>query len=181
MTQYPARLLERVTPPESEPLTLAETKLFLRVDGTEDDNLITDMISVVRESAEEYLRASLITQSWKLAFDSAAPEKVALPMGPVISLTTVKLITKSGNETVMDSSLYYLGASGTELFFDQSAIAHRVEITYSAGFGASTDIPQPIRQGMLLHAANLYSQRDLSGVIPLPALDLYSPYRRISL
>ncbi|MDG1286684.1 MAG: phage head closure protein [Rickettsiales bacterium] len=41
MTNYPPRRAVLVTPPASEPLTLAEIKLFLRVDGDVEDTLAT--------------------------------------------------------------------------------------------------------------------------------------------
>lgn len=178
MPHYVPRLLERVSLPASEPITLAEAKLFLRVDGTEDDALITDIISAVREVAEQHLRASLVTQSWMLAFDDAAPEKTELSMGPVVSVTSVKLVQADASESVMSASLYHLSSTRDVLVFDQAALAHRVEITYAAGYGDATDIPQPIRQGMLVHAASLYSQRDLSEALPPVSKDLYRFYRR---
>lgn len=181
MTRYPARLLERSSPPATEPLTLAEAKLFLRVDGSEDDALIGDIVVAVREAAERHLRASLIMQSWKLAFDDAAPERTPLPMGPVTAVTSVTLIAEGGGETAMSGSLYHLNASRETLVFAQAAIAHRVEILYAAGYGDGSDVPQPIRQGMLLHAAALYGRRDLSGALPAAASDLYRAYRRAAL
>ena len=43
-----------VTPAASEPITLTEAKNFLRVDGTDDDTLITALISAAREMCESY-------------------------------------------------------------------------------------------------------------------------------
>ena len=39
-----------VTPPDTEPLTLAEAKLHLRVTDTADDDLITDCIAAARST-----------------------------------------------------------------------------------------------------------------------------------
>lgn len=52
-----------ITPPSSEPLTLSYVKSWLRVDFTDDDSLITDLISDVRREAENILRQSLATQT----------------------------------------------------------------------------------------------------------------------
>ena len=73
--------LDLANSPMTEPLTLAETKLALRVDGNEDDNMIIGLIKAARIMAEEYLRRSLITQTWKLQFDNFAPSIVNLPRG----------------------------------------------------------------------------------------------------
>jgi uncharacterized phiE125 gp8 family phage protein len=62
MTSHLPRGLERIVPPALEPLTLAETKLYLRVDHPDDDQAILRLIQTAREAAEEYLRRSLLTQ-----------------------------------------------------------------------------------------------------------------------
>ncbi len=69
MHSIPARGLTRVVAPAFEPLTLAETKLYLRVDHSDDDASIARMIQAAREAAEFYLRRSLVTQDWLLERD----------------------------------------------------------------------------------------------------------------
>ena len=45
-----------------EPISLADAKNYLRVDYTEDDNLITSLISIARECAERYCNRSFIAK-----------------------------------------------------------------------------------------------------------------------
>ena len=68
MSNNRERRLERITAPASEPVTLAEAKLYLRVDGTSEDSLISDLIVAARLSEETWLKLSLITHSWKLVY-----------------------------------------------------------------------------------------------------------------
>lgn len=58
-----------LTGPAIEPLTLAETKEFLRVEVADDDALITSLIAAARNHVESETRRALITQSWRLVFD----------------------------------------------------------------------------------------------------------------
>lgn len=177
MNKRPSRLLARVTPPATEPLTLAEAKLFLRVDGTAEDALITDLMVAARMAAEEHLRQSLITQSWKLAFDDYAPEETFLPRGPVTGITSVTQFARDGSSTLVSSSTYYLNAAKHTLIFDTVPLAFRVEIVYGTGYGDATAVPKPLKQGILAHMAAMYESRDEGAALPPAAVALYQPFR----
>ncbi len=60
-----------VTAPATEPVSLAEAKLHLRVETgmTDDDTLISALIVAARQVAETITRRALITQVWKLVLD----------------------------------------------------------------------------------------------------------------
>lgn len=60
--------LNRTSSPATEPITLAEAKLHLRVDF-DDDALITSLAIAAREVIESRLGQSLITQTWELILD----------------------------------------------------------------------------------------------------------------
>ena len=179
MADTHSHLLERRVEPGSEPLSLAEAKLFLRVDGSSEDSLITDMIAAVREAAEEYLRKSLITQSWAVTYDDYAPACTPLPKGPVQSVESVKSLTRAGTETTVDSDIYHLNAARDRLHFDSIVMGHEVEIVYEAGYGDANDVPGAIRQGMLGHLAALYDNRIEGIKIPASSIELYKPHRQV--
>lgn len=171
--------LTRVANSATEPLALSDAKLFLRVDHTDEDSLISQLVVTAREVAETYLRRSLITQTWQVAFDGYAPSFVELPMSPLQSITSVKSVTRAGVETVIDNSNYY--TSGDAICFDAAPIGHAVEVVYVAGYGDDAeDVPQPIRQGILAHVGALYENRD-SNEIPLHVQSIYAPYRVVRL
>jgi uncharacterized phiE125 gp8 family phage protein len=153
----------------------------LRVGNTADDTLLTGLIEVTRTAAEYFMNRSLITQSWKISFDNYAPTRVSLRMGPVQSITSVTLIARDGTSTVMDAGQYYLSSGKRFLIFDANPIAHRVEIVYVTGYGGSSDVPDAIRQGILLHTRMLFDDRNGTVGIPEAARALYVPYRDILL
>lgn len=177
------RALISVTAPASEPLTLSETKLYLRIDHSDEESLITDLIQVAREAAQQHLRKSLITQTWKLVFDDFAPEALRLPMGPVQSVTKIELFERDGSFTTLDVANYHLNAGNESLVFDICAYGHRVEITYITGYGDAVDVPSAIKYGMLAHIACLYEGRGGSEKSGLPAdtIGLYAPYKEVTL
>lgn len=168
--------LRRTVTPASEPLTLAEAKLYLKVEHHEEDSLIEGMITAVRQAAEEYLRKSLITQGWTLTYEDYAPSVTPLPRGPVASITHVKIRDRLGNVATVSGNYYHLNAARTALHFNSVVLGNEVEIAYTAGYGGAGDVPQPIRQGMLRHLAALYDNRTGGVSLPSGTTALYAPY-----
>ena len=74
--------LQLVTPPAEEPVSLADAKLHLRVDFTDDDALITSLIAAARQAAETLTGRQIVTARWKLVLDSfPGPSLMGVPAG----------------------------------------------------------------------------------------------------
>lgn len=183
MSDLRSRLLTRISAPAAEPLTLAETKSYLRVTSDDEDALIHDLAVAARMTAEEWLKRSLITQSWKLAYDSCLPICVTLPMGPVNSITSVIIVNRDNTTQTVDSNSYYLNAAKDAVIFDVSLVGFRIEITYVTGYGNDENVPRPIKHGLLAHIASMYDNRGEIGSTALPpqTAALYMPYRGVAL
>jgi uncharacterized phiE125 gp8 family phage protein len=177
------RLLVRVVAPATEPLTLDEAKLYLRVTDDAQDTLINDLIVTARMMAEQWLKRSLITQSWKLAYDDYVAECVQLPMGPVDSIGSVTIVNRDLTTQSISSSTYYLNAVRDTIVFQSALVGFRIEIVYSAGFGNASSVPRPVKQGMLAHIASMFDYRGEAdaSVLPAQSLALYVPYRGVVL
>ncbi len=169
------------TSPASEPLTAAEAKLYLRVDGSTEDSAITRMIATARQAAESYMRRSLITQTWTIAYDEGAPAEVKLPRGPVQSITGVKIIAADGSQTTLNPAIYFLNAGKETLLFNAAPFGHIIEIAYVAGFGDASAVPDQIKQGMLAHIVAMYEDRGGATALPPAARALYNAYRVVAL
>ena len=112
MSRVGRHTLTLVTGPTTEPITEEEAKSWAKIDTDDDDALVSALIAAVRSSAEQYLRRSLITQTWMLTLDlqqsmmnDTLPEgswnlpisvlyggltrEIELPKGPVQSITSV--------------------------------------------------------------------------------------------
>lgn len=182
--------------PAAEPITTTEAKLHLRVDHTNDDTLIAILIKAARETVENHTNRSLITQTRVIKLDNFPwGDTLRLTHGPVTSLTSIKYDSDSdeNSDTTLSSSLYW-----TDLDSDIARVVikdswpstydkpNAVRITYDAGYGsAGSNIPQPLKQAMLLILAHLYENRQqviVSGSptgaleIPFGASVLMSPY-----
>ncbi|WP_434565154.1 head-tail connector protein [Thermoanaerobacterium thermosaccharolyticum] len=146
-----------VTPPAMEPVTLEEAKLHLRIDGNEEDSLISALIMAARQKCEEYTRRAFITQTWELALDSASG-KVYLPRPPIQTINEVTLDGK-----IVSAENYSL--IGQDAFYPKISLnavnPAGLVIRYISGYGSNAaDVPQAIRQAILMLVAHLYEARE---------------------
>lgn len=182
MSDYRSSALKLVTPPASEPLTLASAKLFLRVEHSADDEAITRAITAARQAAEQYLRTPLLPQTWDYIVANPSPTRVKLPFAPAQSITSITLTTESGANSTMNASNYRLTVSGGSVLFDPSISIEKLTIRYVAGIATVvSDIPVSIIQGMLHHISVLMETRDGGAPMPVQAISCYQPYRRVML
>ncbi|MDA8095582.1 MAG: head-tail connector protein [Betaproteobacteria bacterium] len=106
----PYRLLQA---PAVEPLSLADAKLHLRVDITDDDELITALISAARQYAENYTRRAIIQQKWKLVIDSfPGPTLIGVPWGKRFTLPGHAIFLER-SQVQQVSAINYTAMDGT--------------------------------------------------------------------
>jgi len=183
------RVWSTTTAPAIEPVTLEEVKLFGRIDGTEEDDLLTSLIISVRENMELYLRRSLIEQTITMYMDYWPGNVVQLPRPPLISITSVSLLDESDVETDYDSDNYYtmLTAVPGELIIKSDAsiptnTSNRerggYKIIFKAGYGDTTNnIPSPIRNGIKEWVIDAYENRVVSDLPSDRIMRKLSPFR----
>lgn len=119
--------LQNIQEPSVEPLSLAEAKLHLRVDITDDDALISALITSVRQYAETITRRAFIQQTWQYVIDSfPGPTLTGVPWGKTFTLpahaieieksrvqqvTAINYLDMSGNPQVMPATQYIVDYS----------------------------------------------------------------------
>jgi uncharacterized phiE125 gp8 family phage protein len=184
-----------VTAAAIEPVTLAEAKDQLRVDITDDDVLIAGLIVVAREFAEAITRRALITQTWDYIMDAfPAGDRLALPLAPLQSVTSITYVDDEDASDTVSSADYQVDTDSEpgRIVLKSTATwpsvtlraANGVTVRFVAGYGDDVeDVPQKIRQAMLLMVGHWYENReDTVGVgnvqrIPMGAEWLLWPER----
>lgn len=177
--------LASISPPATEPITLAEAKAHLRVDLTDDDALITALIVAARQYAESETGRSLVTQSWRLVLDgfpggrgpgtagsipSLLPgNAILLDQPPVQTITSIQYLDTGGAwQTLPESEwvaeLQSAPARITPAFGKTWPAAlpqiGSVKVEFVAGYGEASAVPQGIKIWMLLRLAALYENRE---------------------
>jgi len=64
------RSLVRATEPASNPVTLDQAKLHLRIDNTDDDALISNLVAAATRWAEDYCDRTFCHTQWQMRVDS---------------------------------------------------------------------------------------------------------------
>ena len=164
--------LKQATAPASEPITLAEAKLHLRVDFDDDDTLIAGQIVTAREVVEGIARRALISQSWDLVLDAFPGERyIELPLPPLQSVTSVIYVDEDGDEHTFSSTNYVVDTyrepgrlvltSSASWPSDTLQETAGVRVRFVAGFGDDgDDVPAKYKQAILLMVGHYYEHRE---------------------
>jgi uncharacterized phiE125 gp8 family phage protein len=158
--------LKIITAVATEPVSVAEAKLHLRVDHATEDALIGALITAAREECEHLLERALAPQTLELSIDEFPDDGIKLPHPPVTSITAVEYVDADGVTQTMDALTYYLDNSQEPCWLipvysgawpATRAEANAVTVTYVAGYETC---PEAIRAWMLLRIGTLYRHRE---------------------
>ncbi|MEO1205929.1 MAG: head-tail connector protein [Pseudomonadota bacterium] len=183
--------------PVVEPVSLSEVKSYLKVDGAEEDLLIASLILTSRLHIESALGLGLITQSYKLMLDNwPRSGAIRIPIRPVQAVEEIRVRDADGVATVLDAAIYDVDVASAPAriaFVDgvppkPGRSVNGIEVDIVAGYGAAaTDVPAPIRQGLMMLVAHWYEHRDPVEIgsprtaIPMAVSNLIKPYRLVRL
>lgn len=171
--------LSLVTAPASEPVTLAEAKIHLGVDGTEWDTYIPGLIIAARKNIENITRRRLVQQTWDYTLPWFPVDAILLPNLPVSSVTFVNYVNSAGATVSFSSGaspdlpLYDVETDGPRAkVFPKFNVSwpitrdhgNAVTVRYIAGYEPATDSP-------IDHAANVPG--DLKEAIKLMIGDMF--------
>lgn len=124
--------------------------------------------------------------SWHLSHWQSVTAQV-LPVAPVASVDTVKLVSRAGAETVLDPGSYSLRVDSHRPAIEAvSSLPNptsggSIEIEFTAGYGLDWHgIPADLRQAVLLQAAELYEAQGTGEAgMACGVAVLIEPYRSV--
>lgn len=178
-------MLKLATAPALEPVLLPAAKLQIRVDGTDEDTLITQLITLARKEVERLSNRLLITQSWDYVLDAFPASPFDIPLGPLQSVTSITYTDSNGDDTVFSSSSY---AVDTYSYKGRVALLDGVswpgaalypfngfKVRFVGGFGdEAAAVPERYIQAMQLLIGHYYENREAiytsvgGGAVELP-------------
>lgn len=155
-----------------EPVLLTEVKAHIRVDFTDDDTLLTALITAARQAIEDYCHISLVRKTITLTLEAyeqlrskfAQPYQVRenfnsfeIPYGPIISVDIVTSIGSDGSAVIGCTlgSDYFLSGVAFKTIKILNNFTNNI-LVYTAGY---TSLPGPLRLAILNEIAYRYEIR----------------------
>jgi len=140
-----------IAPPAQTPVSLETVKAHLRIDGDDEDDLLTLYLKAATRRAEDITGRALITQTVEQLCVRVCRE-TELSRWPVQSVISVKL----GGVDV-GSYTARLGDNATLNGLPKGDIV----VQYKAGYGDTGDsVPEPIQQWILATVGTFYENRE---------------------
>lgn len=172
--------LRLITGPTSEPITLEQARLHLRLDATgspethPDDTIVEALIATAREHLDGndgILGRCLMTQTWELVMDQFPWSEMKIPLPPLQSISSIKYDDLDGVEQTISSSSYivdnvaknkpgWVVPVATYTWPATMDKINAVRVRFVAGHGIATQIPAPIMQAMYLLIGHWYGSRE---------------------
>ena len=154
----------------SEPVTTSFAKLWTRIDGTTDDDIMDMLISGARKAAESYCERYFVSRTVELNLDAFPDGEIELPRPPVTSITHVKYIDSDGTlQTISSANYTFEQAHGDPTvrawllpavdyeWPDTQDVANAVQVRYVCGYSSC---PEDVKEYILAHVASSYGQRE---------------------
>lgn len=178
--------LSLVTAPSVEPITLAEAKLHAKIETTDDDTLITNLIVAARRAAETFCGRAFISQVWDAVYDELPgeeypfPDALVLPRLPLVSVTGAYYTGTDGTETTWAATNYQVDLISGRLIPLQSWPSRRersgFRVRWTAGYASAAAVPQEIKQALLEAVTHFYEKR-ADGELPMASKRLLQGFR----
>lgn len=159
--------LKVITPPSEEPLSLAEAKQYLKVDGNDEDSTLPGLIKQAREYCEDYQNKKYVTQTLEAYLDSFPDGDIEFrDCSPVQLITNITHTDVNNVDSVVNTTDYILD---NVAFVNKVCLnygkawpsatlkpVNGVKIRFVAGYGNAAAVPETIKQAMILHMKILH-------------------------
>lgn len=140
----------------TEPVTAAEVKTLINLDGTDHDARIALLIPALRQRAEQITGRSFAVNTWQIKMDSF-PAEIRLLWPPIASVVSILYLDSDGVSQTLDAADYsvdihsepgwVLPAADTD-WPDTYDTANAVTVNYTAGV---SDAPKEVKAWIAAH------------------------------
>lgn len=174
-----------LVPPATEPVSVAEFKAYLRVEGSDEDALIAGLGRSATAMCEAFTGLTLIVRPLVEVIDADGDGR-RLTRAPVVVVDGVDALDAGGVVRALAADVFTttIDANGVGRVRTGDGSAERLSVRYRAGMADNWNgVPEPLRQGITRLVAHLYAERDATAEQGPPAAvtALWRPYRQLKL
>jgi uncharacterized phiE125 gp8 family phage protein len=158
-------------------VSLAELKAYLRIETSDEDALLSQLVRTAEALCEAFTGQLLIERSTSETI-AADGDWYRLTASPATVVTSVSDVA-SGTAIAFEAQIDACGDAWVRV--DGGG---RAQVMLSAGLATDWNgVPEPLRQGIVRLAAHLYAHRDAANDAGPPAAvaALWRPWRRMRL
>lgn len=172
----------------AEPVDLLEARAHLRVIHDDEDGLIAPLITAAREWVENFTGHILVQREVTQRLSCFKhPRLFAWPIADDATVTATYVDSDGSTQTLTGARLIF-GNGWAELataFGSSWPTSYGpATVTVEAGYATADDVPQSMKQAILLLVGSWYSQREAvsdkaMAEVPLAVEALCQPYRMV--
>ena len=160
--------IRTITPASIYPVTLAEAKTHLRVDGNDEDALINALIAAATAQAENYTWRTLMPTVFEYVDDDFDAE-IKLDTFPISSIDSIKYYDVSNTLQTVPAGEYETNLvecpvtirPKTNYYWPSTYVKYEaVIVRFTAGYASAALVPAPIKQAILMIIGHLYANRE---------------------
>lgn len=161
--------------------TVTEAKIHLRVDGTDEDNYITDLIKMAQNVIEDYCNISLFETDFTQYCDTWDETRTVLkncaPHRPRFEFTSIKYYNDNDVLTTWAATNYDVNEAiipvrispkddvhGDTAYPTLSSRQTPIELRYKAGYDNVGDVPIALKQAAYILIGQFYENRQINVV-----------------
>lgn len=159
-------------------LEIDEIKNYLKIDFSEDDELLKKFAETAQSQCETFINKSL-TERVLIYSLYTYKDTILLPYTPINSIESIIGVGLNGShEEVVD---YNFDEVGGILVFNNIKKYYRLDIEYFAGYTTTKSIPIDLKQAILMHIARMYEDRTGYSQLPINSMNVYRKYKELKL
>lgn len=153
----------------TEPVTGEEAKLFCKIDISDDNDLIEELITAAREMCEKYTGISFVKREVTAVFNNSNGGTY-LPYGPVGEIT--EILDEDGDE-ILAANYKIIGSQFKQL---KEPCYAEITATYEGGYDT---LPKELKTALLEAIFYMYDNRSVGDDIGEVAIKKLRRYRRV--
>lgn len=181
--------IKQLTEPAADPLTDIEVREHLNLDDDVSPTLLSAFITAARQRAESFAELVFVQRNFGFYIDGFTSKEIRIPIAPLKSVVSVKYYDTNNVEQTLDPASYYVDSVSrigrivaVDCWPDTFPRPNAVTITVTAGYGTADDVPQVLKQAMLLMVGDMYENReetttDRLALMPITSELLLRPFK----